>query len=379
MIPFTRPTYCGDEQHHISRAFNNKKLCGGGEYSLKCEEWFEKLIGCSKTFLTPSCTAALEMAAILIDIRPGDEVIMPSFTFVSTANAFVLRGAKIVFVDVKADDMNIDETLIEAAISPKTKAIVPVHYAGVGCNMPVIMKIAEKYGLYVIEDAAQGFLARQDDNYLGGIGHIGCMSFHETKNITAGGEGGLLILRDETFVKDAEIIREKGTNRSRFLRGQIDKYSWVNVGSSYLMSEIQAASLWSQLENADRIFNDRMALWLNYQRAFTDLHERCFIQTPKFGAQSHHNAHIFYIFLESFEIREQLISHLGRDNVQATFHYVPLHSSEAGRKFGRFFGEDVYSTNLSKKLLRLPLFNGMKPSETDLVIQSLKSFFQYEN
>ena len=374
-IPFNVPTSTSKEVPHLIEAVKSKKLSGDGPFGKKCEKWFERNLGVRSVHLTPSCTHALEMAAILIDIGPGDEVIMPSYTFVSTANAFVLRGAKIVFVDIRPDTMNIDESLIHRAITEKTKAIVPVHYAGVACEMDTIMEIASEYNLYVIEDAAQGMMSSYKGKALGSIGHLGALSFHETKNYTSGGEGGLLIVNDEKFSERAEIIREKGTNRSNFFRGMVDKYSWVDVGSSYLPSELQAAYLWPQLIDADEINKRRLASWSLYHIGLVDLQDKGLIELPFLPEATVHNAHIFFIKVKDVHQRSALIEFLRRNNIGSAFHYVPLHSTCAGQEFGRFFGEDVYTTKDSERLLRLPLWSGIKESAIDCVVKSVHEFF----
>lgn len=375
MIPFNKPTLTGNEQQYVIEAIKGKTLSGNGEFGQKCQEWFEKNIGCSKAFLTPSCTHALEMAALLIDIKPGDEVIMPSYTFVSTANAFVLRGAKIVFVDIRPDTMNIDEQLIEAAVSSRTKAIVPVHYAGVSCEMDEIMSIANRHGLYVIEDAAQCVAATYKGKPLGTIGHLGTYSFHETKNLTSGGEGGLLIINDEQFIERAEIIREKGTDRTNYFRGMVDKYSWIDIGSSYLPSELQAAFLWAQLEMVNAISDDRYVSWNKYYEGLSELEEKGFIELPKIASGCHHNAHMFYIKLRDYKKRDELIKYLNLSSIMAIFHYVPLHSSAGGKKYGRFSGEDTYTSIESERLLRLPMFFGLKGKEIEKVVSNIKNYF----
>ena len=375
MIPFNKPPVTGDEEQFVAEAIRNEKLSGDGPFTQKCHRWFEERLGCEKALLTPSCTHALEMAALLIDIRPGDEVIMPSYTFVSTANAFVLRGAKIVFVDIRPDTMNIDESLIEEAITEKTKAIVPVHYAGVGCEMDTIMQIAERHGLYVIEDAAQGMMATYKGKPLGTIGHLGAYSFHETKNYTSGGEGGLLIVNDERFAERAEIIREKGTNRSQFFRGMVDKYSWVDVGSSYLPCELQAAYLWGQLQKAEEINEKRLEIWRTYFNALKPLEDKRYIQLPQIPPHCEHNAHMFYIKADSLQTRTELIEHLKKEGIQTAFHYVPLHSSPAGMKFGYFHGTDRFTTSESERLLRLPMFFSLTLSEAETISRSIRQFY----
>lgn len=368
MIPFNRLSPTGNEQKYVLQAIQSGSLSGDGIFGKKCQVWFEENLGCLKALLTPSCTAALEMAALLIDIRPDDEVIMPSYTFVSTANAFVLRGARIVFVDIRPDTMNINETLIEEAITSKTRAIVPVHYAGVGCNMEVIMKIANRHGLFVVEDAAQGMMSTYNGQSLGTIGHLGTLSFHETKNYTSGGEGGLLVINDKRFLKRAMIIREKGTNRTQFLRGEVDKYSWCDVGSSYLPSELQAAYLWGQLEKAKEVNISRLSSWKIYYEAFKSLSEAGIVELPHIPSECQHNAHIFYLKLKDRSKRSIFIDSLKRVGVNALFHYIPLHASEAGRIFGTFHGEDKFTMNESERLVRLPLFYGISREQQEQVI-----------
>ena len=375
MIPFNRPPHTGNEDQYVLAAMRSDKISGDGKYGQQCQHWFEQHLGCKKALLTPSCTQALEMAALLIDIMPGDEVIMPSYTFVSTANAFVLRGAKIVFVDIRPDTLNLDEELIEAAITPKTKAIVPVHYAGVACEMDTIMEIADRHGLVVIEDAAQGMMSTYKGRPLGTIGHMAAYSFHETKNFTSGGEGGLLIINDAQYIQRAEIIREKGTNRNQFFRGMVDKYSWVDVGSSYLPSEIQAAYLWGQLEWAEKITQCRLDIWQDYYAAFGDLARRGVIEFPTIPADCTHNGHMFYLKTRSFDERTSLLRHLKADEIYAVFHYVPLHSAEAGSRFSRFHGKDKFTTKNSEQLIRLPIFYGMPESERHHVVRSVLEFF----
>jgi len=360
MIRFNIPPVVGSELSYIKEAITNGRLSGDNQFTQKCHQWFEEKLPCKKALLTTSCTHALEMAALLLDIKEGDEVIMPSYTFVSTANAFVLRGARIIFVDIRPDTMNIDENLIEEAITAKTKVIVPVHYAGVACEMDTIMEIATRYNLFVVEDAAQGMMSNYKGKALGTIGHLGTFSFHETKNYTSAGEGGLLIINDDRFIERAEIIREKGTNRSAFFRGMIDKYSWVDLGSSYLMNDISAAYLWGQLVNADIINNDRLNIWKNYYKNLTLLEKNGFIDLPIIPEDSKHNGHMFYIKVKDLGTRTQLIQYLKENQISAVFHYVPLHSTEAGRKYGKFYGNDVYTTQDSERLLRLPIYYNMK-------------------
>lgn len=375
-IPFNRPPYTGNEDEFVEKSLKGYKMSGDGEFGVKCQDWFEANLKCLKAFLVPSCTAALEMAAILIDIKPGDEVIMPSYTFVSTANAFVIRGAKIVFVDVKPHDLNIDETLIEAAITKKTRAIVPVHYAGAGCNMTEIMRIASKYNLYVIEDAAQAMMSTYGENYLGTIGHLGAFSFHETKNFTSGGEGGLLMVNDESLVERAEIIREKGTNRSNFFRGMVDKYQWVDVGSSFLMSELQAAYLWGQLQNPADIINWRKRCWDFYAEALSELEIEGKIEKQKTSTFGNCNGHMFYLKAKDLLERSELLRYLSDRNIGAVFHYIPLHSSKAGKLFSRFVGSDFFTTSESEKLMRLPMWYGLKEDEQQIVVDAIKGFYK---
>jgi len=374
-IPFNKIVPYGNEEKYIHNAIGTKHLCGDGPFTEKCHQWFEKKLNCEKVLLTTSCTHALEIAAILLDIKEGDEIIMPSYTFVSTANAFVLRGAKIVFVDVRSDTMNIDETLIEAAITRKTKVIVPVHYAGVACEMDTIMNIAEKYNLYVVEDAAQGMMSTYKGKPLGTIGHLGTYSFHETKNYTSGGEGGLLIINDRTFSNHAEVIREKGTNRSQFFRGAIDKYSWIDVGSSYLPSELNAAYLFAQLEGAESINQDRLNSWNQYFDGLCELQKDGHITLPTIPQECTHNAHMFYIKVKNLNERKILLNYLKEHGISASFHYVPLHSSKAGKKFGMFFGEDKFTTKGSNCLVRLPMYFKLKNEEIQVIIELIKKLY----
>lgn len=374
-IHFNQPAKAGKEDKYVLEAISSTHLSGDGPFSKKCCLWFEEHLGCNKALLTPSCTHALELAAILINIKLGDEVIMPSYTFVSTANAFVLRGAKIVFVDIRPDTMNIDETLIEAAITSKTKAIVPVHYAGVACEMDSIMDIANRHDLIVIEDAAQGIMSTYKGKPLGTIGHIGSYSFHETKNITSGGEGGLLIINDAQYVKRAEIIREKGTNRSLFFRGEVDKYSWVDIGSSYLPSEIQAAYLWGQLEMVEEITKSRITLWNKYSQSLSCLVEEGKIISPFIQDDCQHNGHMFYLKAKNLAERTELLAHLKVDGISAVFHYIPLHNSPAGLRFTRFYGEMKFTIKESERLIRLPMWYGMDDKSIEFVIKSIMNFY----
>lgn len=374
MINFNEPPYVGKELEYVKIAIENQKICGDGQFTKLCNAWIEEKTGTSKALLTTSCTSALEMAAMLCDIRPGDEVIVPSFTFVSTANAFVLRGAKIVFVDIRPDTMNIDETLIEAAITPKTKAIVPVHYAGVACEMDKIMELAKRYNLKVIEDAAQGVSSYYKNRALGSIGDFGCYSFHETKNYSMG-EGGAILIKNPENIERAEIIREKGTNRSRFFRGQVDKYTWVSEGSSYLPSDMNAAYLYAQLENEEKIYNDRMNLWHLYYDGLRELARKGQMELPTVPENCIHNAHMFYIKAKNLEERTKLLSYLKANNINAVFHYIPLHSAPAGVKYCRFNGEDKFTTRESERLIRLPMFYGLKSTDIEYIIEKIKEFF----
>ncbi len=375
MIPFNIPPYLGTETEYIREAIHNHKICGDGPFTKQCHHWLEEKTGTAKALLTTSCTHALEMAALLLDIKPGDEVILPSFTFCSTADAFVLRGAKLVFVDIRPDTMNIDETKIEDAITDKTVAIVPVHYAGVACEMDTIMDIAKRHNLKVVEDAAQAVMSSYKGQALGAIGDYGCYSFHETKNYSMG-EGGALLIKDPAMTEKAEILREKGTNRSVFLRGQIDKYTWVDHGSSYLPSDMNAAYLWAQLLEADKINNDRLASWQTYYDAFEQLEQEGFVERPVIPEGCVHNAHMFYLKAKDLEERTALIDYLKKNDILAVFHYIPLHSAPAGVKFGRFHGEDVYTTAESDRLLRLPMYYGLKKNELNKIIDTVIKFYK---
>lgn len=374
MIRFNVPPYVGKETEYMKAAIDSHKICGDGEFTKRCNAWIEEHTGTAKALLTTSGTQALEMAALLSDIQPGDEVILPSYTFVSTANAFVLRGAKLVFVDIRPDTMNIDEKLIEDAITDKTRAIVPVHYAGVGCEMDTIMDIAKRHNLVVVEDAAQGVNAFYKGRALGSIGDYGCFSFHETKNYSMGEGGAILINRPEQ-IEDAEIIREKGTDRSRFFRGQVDKYTWVNIGSSFLPSDINAAYLMAQLEMADEINENRLQSWTRYNEGLQDLAQEGAIELPYIPEECAHNAHMFYIKTKDMEERKALISYLKERDIAAVFHYVPLHSAPAGLRFGRFHGEDRYTTKESERLLRLPMYYNLSESDQQKVIDAVHGFY----
>ncbi len=369
IAPFTDKVF-----DYMQDAVNMKKICGDGKYTQFCDRWFEVNTGAKKVMLTTSCSHALEMAALLLDIKPGDEVIMPSFTFVSTANAFVLRGAKIVYVDIRPDTMNMDEKLVEDAITDKTRAIVPVHYAGVACDMDTIMDIAKRHNLAVVEDAAQCVMSKYKGRALGSIGDIGCYSFHETKNYSMG-EGGAILLNREEMIEEAEIIREKGTNRSKFFRGQVDKYTWVDQGSSYLPSDILAAYLWAQLEIADDINNRRMTIWNRYYNELKGLRDKGIIELPVIPEDCDHNAHIFYIKLKNLDDRTRFINYMKDSDILAVFHYIPLHISPAGQKFGEFHGEDKYTTKESERLVRLPLYYSLDDSTQGYIIEQVKRFF----
>ena len=374
MIYFNNPPFVGNELEYVRQAIDNQKICGDGPFTKKCSQWIESKTGTSKALLTTSCTHATEMAALLLDIKPGDEVIMPSYTFVSTADAFVLRGAKAVFVDIRPDTMNIDENLIENAITEHTKAIVPVHYAGVSCEMDKITELALKYNLKIVEDAAQGLLSTYKGKMLGTIGDFGCYSFHETKNYSMG-EGGALLIRDPNYIEKAEIIREKGTNRSKFFRGQIDKYTWVDAGSSYLPSDLNAAYLWAQLEQADKIFDNRMKTWNLYYELLTDLQKQGVISLPVVPGNCAHNAHMFYIKAKDLDERTHLIDFLKEQGILAVFHYIPLHTAPAGKKFGVFCGEDRYTTKESERLVRLPMYYGLEEEKVVYIANKIKDFY----
>lgn len=374
MINFNVPPFTGREMDYIRQAVENQKICGDGEFTKKCNEWIEKKTGTAKCLLTTSCTHATELTALLADIKEGDEIIMPSYTFVSTADAFVLRGAKVVFVDIRPDTMNIDEKLIEDAITERTKAIVPVHYAGVACEMDTIMDIAKRHNLLVIEDAAQGIMASYKGKALGAIGDMGCFSFHETKNFSMG-EGGALLLKDEKYIEDAEIFREKGTDRSKYFRGQVDKYRWMNYGSSYLPSDMNAAYLWAQLEMADEITNARLARWNQYNELLQPLKERGILELPVIPEGCIHNGHMYYAKAKDLQERTALINFLKENGILSVFHYVPLHTAPAGIKFGEFHGEDKYTTRESERLFRLPMYYTLKEEEVDYIVSKVKEFY----
>lgn len=375
MISFNVPPFTGSEFDYIKQAVNSHKICGDGDFTKKCNTWMERRFGAEKVLLTTSGSTALDMAAILCDIRPGDEVILPSYTFSSTANAFVLAGATLVFVDIRPDTMNIDETKIEAAITEKTKVIVTVHYAGVACEMDAIMAIAKRYNLMVVEDAAQGFMSKYKGRYLGTIGDFGCYSFHETKNYSMG-EGGAIVINKKRFIEKAEILREKGTNRAKFFRGQVDKYTWVDFGGSYLPSDLNAAYLWAQLEKADEINENRIATFNEYYNSLKPLADRGLFVIPTVPNGCVHNAHMFYLKLKNLSERTEFIGYLKENGILAVFHYIPLHSAPAGLKFGRFDGEDEYTTKESERLVRLPLFYNMDKNDLKKVILTVKNFFE---
>lgn len=374
-IPFNKPPFVGSEFDYVRAAVESGRICGDGQFNQKCHAWLKEHTGTAKALLTTSCTHALEMAALLCDIKPGDEVIMPSFTFVSTADAFAMRGAKCVFVDIRPDTMNLDEKLVEAAITPRTRAIVPVHYAGVACEMDVINEIAKRRNLFVVEDAAQGMMATYKGRSLGTLGDFGCYSYHETKNYSMG-EGGALLIRDPKFADHAEIIREKGTNRCQFHRGEVDKYTWVELGSSYLPSELNAAYLYAELEQADKILNNRMESWNAYRERLLPLEKSGLIQLPQVPEHCKHNAHMFYIKMPDLDGRTKMIAHLVKNDILAVFHYVPLHNAPAGKRFGEFRGEDRYTTAESNRLLRLPMFYGLQRDDLDFVCDKVEEFFK---
>lgn len=374
-VNFNVPSYYGNELEYVRQAIESHKICGDGQFTKKCNAWMEQRFNAKKVLLTTSGSTALDMAALLCGIKPGDEVILPSFTFSSTANSFVLAGAKLVFVDVRPDTMNIDETKIEDAISARTKVIVPVHYAGVACEMDTIMDIARRHDLMVVEDAAQGVMSSYKGQALGTIGDFGCFSFHETKNYSMG-EGGAIVINNEDYVEKAEILREKGTNRSQFFRGQVAKYNWVDYGDSYLPSELNAAYLWGQLQVADEINNDRLKTWNAYHDAFEPLQKKGLLEIPTIPDGCVHNAHMFYIKCRDLEERTEFIKFMREHEVGCVFHYVPLHSAPAGIKFGCFHGEDKYTTRESDRLVRLPLYYGMSEEDLQAVIKGVNSFFK---
>lgn len=374
MINFNLPPFTGKELTYVRQAIDAHKICGDGQFTKQCNAWLEERFHAQKVLLTTSGSTALDMAALLCGIRPGDEVILPSFTFSSTANAFVLAGATLVFVDIRPDTMNIDEAKIEDAITEKTKVIAPVHYAGVPCEMDAIMDIARRHGLKVVEDAAQGVMSTYKGRALGTIGDFGCYSFHETKNYSMG-EGGALVINDAQYNEPAEILREKGTNRSKFFRGQVDKYTWVDFGDSYLPSDMNAAYLWAQLEMADAINENRLATWNAYHEAFRPLARKGLLELPTIPENCVHNAHMYYVKCRDLEERTRFIRFMKERGVQCTFHYIPLHSAPAGKKFGRFDGEDVYTTRESERLVRLPMYYDIDPQDRETVIDSVLRFY----
>ena len=376
MIPFNKPALTGNEQKYILESLSGGQISGDGPFTIKCQQWFENKLNCPKALLTTSCTHALEMSALLLDIQADDEVIMPSYTFVSTANAFVLRGAKIVFVDIRSDTMNIDESKIEQAITDKTKVIVPVHYAGMACEMDTIMAIANKHDLFVVEDAAQAMMSSYKGRALGTIGHLGSFSFHETKNYTSAGEGGLLIINDKKFTNRAEFIREKGTNRNEFFRGMVDKYTWVDVGSSYLLNDVSAAYLWGQLDKVDEIGEVRLNNWNLYNDGLSELAEKEFIELPVIPKNCIHNAHMFYIKVKNLEVRTKLLEDFNNNNINALFHYIPLHNSKAGLNFSTFHGEDKFTTKESERLIRLPMYYNLSKTDIQSVINFIKNWYR---
>ena len=377
MIDFNIAPHTGNEVKYIQEAIASGKICGDGTFTKKCSQWMKEHFYTNQAFLTTSCTHALEMAAVLSGVKPGDEVILPSYTFVSTADAFVQRGASLVFVDIRPDTMNLDETLIEDAITEKTKVIVPVHYAGVACDMDTIMNIAKRHHLKVVEDAAQGFASYYKGKSLGTIGDFGCLSFHETKNLSMG-EGGALFFQNNAYQEKAEILREKGTDRSKFFRGQIDKYTWVGYGSSYLPSDMNAAYLWAQLEEADKINDKRLSIWNFYHEELKELEDKGVLERPYIPEYATHNAHMYYIKVKDLRVRTKLLAYLKERGILSVFHYVPLHSATAGKKFGRFHGEDVYTTKESERLCRLPMYYSLSLEEAAEVVKALKEFSEYE-
>ena len=375
MINFNVPPFTGKEFDYMKEAVSNLKICGDGPFTKKCDAWLEERFGTKKALLTSSGSSALDMAALLCGLKPGDEVILPSFTFSSTANSFVLAGATLVFVDVRADTMNIDETKIEAAITEKTKVICPVHYAGVACEMDTIMDIAKRHNLMVVEDAAQAVMSTYKGKACGTIGDFGCYSFHETKNYSMG-EGGAILINNENYIEKAEILREKGTNRAQFFRGQVAKYNWVDFGDSYLQSDLNAAYLWAQLEMADEINNNRIASWNAYYEAFKPLEDAGIVTLPTIPEGCVHNAHMFYLKTKDLETRQEFIQHMRNNEIQCTFHYVPLHSAPAGLKYGRFVGEDEHTTPDSDRLVRLPMYYNLDEKDLEKVINKTLEFFE---
>lgn len=374
MVNFNIPPYVGKELEYVSDVVKKHKICGDGEYTKKCSKWMEDRFEANRVLLTTSGTSALDMAMLLCDLKPGDEVILPSYTFSSTANAFAIYGAKLVFVDIRPDTMNIDENKIESAITDKTRAIIVVHYAGIACEMDTIMEIASRHNLIVVEDAAQGVMSKYKGKYLGTIGDIGCYSFHETKNYSMG-EGGAIVINNPSYEERAEILREKGTNRSRFFRGQVDKYTWVDIGDSFLPSELNAAYLWGQLEVADQINENRLKTWNIYYNSFKPLQEKGLIELPVVPEGCVHNAHMFYIKCKNLKERTEFISFMKERDIQCVFHYIPLHSAPAGLKYGRFHGDDVYTTADSDRLVRLPMYYGIDENDLKEVVDGVLSFY----
>lgn len=374
MISFNVPPLVGTEFEYVKDAIDSHKICGDGKYTKKCNEWMEKTFNAQKVLLTTSGSTALDMALLMCDLKPGDEVILPSYTFSSTANSAVLAGAKLVFVDIRPDTMNIDEKKIESAVTDKTRVIIAMHYAGVSCEMDTIMDIARRHNLKVVEDAAQGVMSTYKGRYLGTIGDFGCYSFHETKNYSMG-EGGAVVINNSAYNEKAEILREKGTNRSNFLRGQVDKYTWVDFGDSYLPSEMNAAYLWGQLEKANEINDNRLRTWNRYYSAFKPLEESGDLKLPVIPEECKHNAHMFYVKLKDIAVRTQFIEYLKEHGVYSVFHYIPLHSAPAGEKFGRFSGEDEYTTKESERLVRLPMYYGITDEDVEKVIRVTMEFF----
>ena len=373
-IPFNVPPCVGGEEKYLAQVIASHKICGDGVFTKKCNQWMEERFQTPRVMLTTSGSSALDMAAFLCDLQPGDEVILPSYTFTSTANAFVLTGARLVFVDIRPDTMNIDESKIEAAITDKTRVIVPVHYAGIACEMDAIMEIARRHNLKVVEDAAQGVMSTYKGQALGTIGDFGCYSFHETKNYSMG-EGGAILINDPAYIEKAEVLREKGTNRSKFYRGQVDKYTWIDFGDSFLPSELNAAYLWAQLEKADEINESRLAIWNGYYRALEKLQNAGKIELPTIPEGCVHNAHMFYIKCRDLRERTEFISYMAERGIGCVFHYIPLHSAPAGLKFGRFSGENRYTTVESDRLVRLPIYYGMMQEELEWVCENVKSFY----
>jgi len=378
LIPFNRPAVTGREIFYIHEVINSRKICGDGRFTFLCQQWLSEQTGCPHVLLTPSCTHALELCAILMELKEGDEVILPSYTFSSTANAFALRGIQLVFVDICPKTMNIDPKAVEAAITERTKAIIVVHYAGVSCDMDAIMALADSHRLFVIEDAAQGVMSTYMDKSLGTMGHLGCYSFHETKNVTSG-EGGALLINDSKLIDRAEIIREKGTNRKRFLDGHVDKYSWVDIGSSYLLGELSAAYLYAQLEGAEPIHHVRLKRWEHYYTDLLNLQEKGMVELPLIPESCAHNAHMFYMKVKDVKERQAMIAFLKRHGIMTAFHYNPLHKTLAGRQFGRFHGEDRYTTKESECLLRLPLYADLSFDDVHFIVERIHDFYDVKS